>query len=398
MGGPKNPFSFQRPTMPRKAAAVAKLFNITIPEPDLEETVDILRSSSAAPKDDAQLCIMMSSDEEFPESDDESGVPKEAFESSDDEGETAVPALGNQLQEFFSSSEDESKPESPRQKGALPGRASKRAYSAGRAKAGASCLLGKPVCLHALGRLLAVGASTLEKLRRGENVFTGRSERPKHPIFGFCLDNETSAKWHSVAVFLWHIYHSSAEFMPSNLRIPSRRTEALHATTVDDGDADFSARYVAKALNELSEYSADINVTMLGPGGEGAPKRWLQHSNRTELYHEFVAYSEANNMQPASFGTFLKVVNCVMKPGMRGAHLAFRKAGDHAQCDVCWRLKLCIRQSRSNDERMQHHKALIKHTLSQWLDRQEYWRHRSLSHSYFQQFAEMGEKFLGEYF
>ena len=397
-------FSFQRLALSCKAAAVARLFNVSIPQRDLEESLAILRTSSATRRDKTQPDIMMSSDEEFGVSDDEPGVAKEIFESSDDGGEAAVPALGNQLcceQEFFSSSDESPKPESSCQTGkkeVVARSASKRAYTNRRSRTGAARFLGKPVCLQALRRLLAIGTSTLDKLRHSQVAFTGRSARPKHPIFGFCLDGEASAKWHSVAVFLWHIYHSSAEFMPSNLRLPRGRKETpepFDRATVDGDDQDFSVRYVSKVLSELHEYSADINVKMLGPGGDDVPKRWLQHSNRTELYHEYVAYSEANNLKPASYSTFLKVVNCVMKPGMRGSHLAFRKAGDHAQCDVCWKLKRCIRQSRTHDERMQHHKVLIKHTLSQWLDRQEYWRHRALSHSYFQQFAEMGEKLLG---
>ncbi|CAK9089702.1 Modification methylase BanI (M.BanI) (Cytosine-specific methyltransferase BanI) [Durusdinium trenchii] len=264
----------------------------------------------------------MSSDEEFGVSDDEPGVAKEIFESSDDGGEAAVPALGNQLcceQEFFSSSDESTKPESSCQTGkkeVVARSASKRAYTNRRSRTGAARFLGKPVCLQALRRLLAIGTSTLDKLRHSQVAFTGRSARPKHPIFGFCLDGEASAKWHSVAVFLWHIYHSSAEFMPSNLRLPRGRKETpepFDRATVDGDDQDFSVRYVSKVLSELHEYSADINVKMLGPGGDDVPKRWLQHSNRTELYHEYVAYSEANNLKPASYSTFLKVVNCVMK-------------------------------------------------------------------------------------
>ena len=262
-----------------------------------------------------------------------------------------------------------------------------------RRQPGTAQFLGKPVCVRALSRLLAIGTSTLHKMRRGEEVFAGRPARPKHPVFEFCLDGELQAKWHAVVVFLWRIYHSSAEFLPNHFKLPAAECEAPFPDEGgDDSAEDFSQRYVSKVLNELDVYSADMNVMLLGPGNPDAPKRFLQHSTRTELFFEYVAYAEASGEQAASYSTFLRVANAVMKLGMRGGQLAYRKAGDHAQCDICWQLKQEIRQAKDRKERESRHKAYVKHVLSQWLDRQCYWQHRSTSHASFQEM--MGTKMM----
>ena len=72
-----------------------------------------------------------------------------------------------------------------------------------RRSAGSAQFLCKPVCWSALRRLLGVGDSTLQKMRRGEQVYGGRPKRPKHPVFGFSMDDATSRKWHGVVTFLW---------------------------------------------------------------------------------------------------------------------------------------------------------------------------------------------------
>lgn len=70
-----------------------------------------------------------------------------------------------------------------------------------RRPAGSTQFLGKHVCWSALRRLLGVGDSTLQKLRSGERAYTGRAKRPKHPVWGFCIDDATSKKWHGVVTF-----------------------------------------------------------------------------------------------------------------------------------------------------------------------------------------------------
>ena len=330
------------------------------------------------------------------------GPGQQFFSSSDDDKATSPKVLDMDMNSgkseglFMPSSDSDlesgrnggpghDKPES----GGCPSSLSKQRRVAGTAQ-----FLGKPVCVRALSRLLAVGTSTLHKMRRGEEVFAGRPARPKHPVFGFCLDGELHAKWHAVVVFLWRIYHSSAEFLPNHFKLPAAQCEAPFPDEGGDCAEDFSQRYVSKVLNELDVYSADMNVMLLGPGNPDAPKRFLQHSTRTELFFEYVAYSEANGQETASYSTFLRVANCVMKPGMRGGQLAYRKAGDHAQCDICWQLKQEIRQAKDRKERESRNKAYVKHVLSQWLDRQCYWQHRSTSHASFQQLMEMGSKMI----
>lgn len=262
---------------------------------------------------------------------------------------------------------------------------------------GSAQFLRKPVCWSALRRLLGVGDSTLQKMRRGEKIYGGRPKRPKHPVFGFCMDDSASKKWHGVVIFLWNTYHSCAEFMPNHLRsgLNKAESESRFPSSVEDREgAEFVRRYVSKALMELHVYSADVNVMHMGPHSDDAPKRYLQHSSRTELFWEYTAYCQANDQEPASMSTFMRVANRVLKPGMRGSALAFRKVGEHGQCDTCFELKLAIKQSKTEQEREANYSAYMKHVLSQWLDRQIYWHHRSQSHAYFQKLLAVGEKFL----
>ena len=263
-----------------------------------------------------------------------------------------------------------------------------------RRPAGSAEFLRKHVCWSALRRLLGVGDSTLQKLRSGQQAYAGRPKRPKHPVFGFCIDDATSKKWHGVVTFLWFTYHSCAEFMPNHLRSSGSKDEAPFPSNDEDTE-DFSQRYVSKALMELNVYSSDINVMHMGPDSDKAPKRYLQHSSRTELFWEYTAYCIASGQEAASLSTFMRVTNCVLKPGMRGSALAFRKVNEHGQCDTCWKLKLSIKQSKSETDREANFSAYLKHVTSQWMDRQVYWHHRSQSQAFFQKVVEMGTKFLG---
>ena len=63
------------------------------------------------------------------------------------------------------------------------------------------------------------------KGRAGESAYTNTRRRtaPKHPVFRFKLDHKTSAKWVGVVMFLWEVYHSSAEVMPTDLQKFLRR-------------------------------------------------------------------------------------------------------------------------------------------------------------------------------
>ena len=139
-----------------------------------------------------------------------------------------------------------------------------------RRPAGSAQFLGKHVCWSALRRLLGVGDSTLQKLRSGQQAYTGRPKRPKHPVFGFCIDDATSKKWHGVVTFLWFTYHSCAEFMPNHLRSCGGKDEAPFPSNDEDKE-DFSQRYVSKALMELNvllRHQRDAHGPRLGKGSQ----------------------------------------------------------------------------------------------------------------------------------
>lgn len=86
-------------------------------------------------------------------------------------------------------------------------------------------LLGMNVCLSAFQALLGVGSSTLQRLRRGEHVRTNR-RRPKmvkHPLLSRRLDNSAEhLKWPKVLMFLWLLYQSSAEILPTRFVLPNQ--------------------------------------------------------------------------------------------------------------------------------------------------------------------------------
>eukprot|EP00435_Cladocopium_sp_Y103_P032873 s460_g8.t1 len=407
-----------QPMTSREAAALSQFLNAPHPDSQLSQTISAIQQpsqSSVAKLGSSSLSndLVLASDEEdvARRSDSEpDAVHQELFESSDD-GTLAKRSAnlsclddddcdanwhassddGDLVMHSSGDSEDvEVRTSSTQKKG-------QKGLPAERRSAGSAQFLCKPVCWSALRRLLGVGDSTLQKMRRGENIYEGRPKRPKHPVFGFCMDDAAAKKWHGVVTFLWHTYHSCAEFMPNHLRagLNKAESESRFPSGVEDTEAaEFVRRYVSKALMELHVYSSDVNVMHMGPHSENAPKRYLQHSSRTELYWEYTAYSVANDQEAASMSTFLRVTNKVLKPGMRGSALAFRKIGEHGQCDTCFELKLAIRKSKTEAEREANYSAYLKHVLSQWLDRQVYWHHRSQSHAYFQKLLTMGEKFL----
>ena len=70
--------------------------------------------------------------------------------------------------------------------------------------------LGMKVCQYAFQGLLGIGGSTLNRLRKDESAFTQsrRPEKPKHPVFGFCLDGQR--KWVGVLMFHCQQRHTRA--------------------------------------------------------------------------------------------------------------------------------------------------------------------------------------------
>ena len=265
----------------------------------------------------------------------------------------------------------------------------KRAYRKRRAEG--FMLLGMPVCAWALRALLGYGEGTIQRIRAGDRVFS-RAPTPKHPVFGFRLDGKTDRKWMGVVSFLWQVYQSAAELMPTDMRRSTKVGESPFPEKVQDPDHEL--RCVNKFMQTLATYSSDVECHLIGPGTFSGACRYLQSSSRTELYYEYIAASKAKGEEPGSYATFLRVANSILKPGLRAGHLKFRGICQHGQCNVCYELKTKIRKATTPDSRQEHYRSFSHHLLSQWLDRQQYWAFRTLSHQWFQNSLELGNRML----
>ena len=254
--------------------------------------------------------------------------------------------------------------------------------------------LDKPICISALQALLGVGSSTLQRIRSGERGYTNnrRELGPKHPTFGFRLDSNVGAKWVGVVMFLWETYQSCAELMPTDFKLPKAGPDEA---PFPKDDPDWELRHINEFLKSLQTYATDPDRNMIGPGTFCGTCRYLQASSRTELYWEYHARCKAKTEEPGSYSTFLRVANCILKPGIRGGHLRFRGKTQHGMCNICYELKINIRKSRSVDVRQEAYRSYSQHLLSQWLDRQQYWSYRSLSNTWVKTCVEMGQRHFG---
>eukprot|EP00435_Cladocopium_sp_Y103_P043291 s1803_g12.t1 len=236
--------------------------------------------------------------------------------------------------------------------------------------------LGKTVCVRACSRLLGVGQKTLQRLRNGESIYTmkSRPKLPTHPAFGFAMRGDTAEKWPQIVMYLWHVYHSAAEYMPDGVRHKLGKPQLPEAPfNCQDRDADDIERHVNGFLKRLQTYSSDIDVHLIGPGTFKGERRHLQHGNQTELFYEYLAFCEARNQAPCSYTTFIRVCNKVIGPHVRSGHLHFRKESEHSKCDVCVRLKQSLKFRHGRCEassREANIRAYSMHILAQWLDRQ----------------------------
>ena len=299
-----------------------------------------------------------------------------------------VDAFGDSSPSVFAASDEEASTGDTRKR--------KRPYAARRTET--LLFLGKQVCSRACSRLLGIGQTTLQHLRRGEQAFTMKSRaRPaKHPAFGFAMRGDVAEKWPGIIMFLWHVYHSAAECMPNSLRHGLAKPELKEAPFSENRDTDDIARSVNGFLQGLQTYYADIDVRLIGPGTFRGERRHLQHGNQTELFYEYLAYCEARAQEPSSYTTFIRVCGKVIGPHVRSGHLHFRKEGDHAKCDMCTRLKqaLKFKNGRCQADREESIRAYSNHILSQWMDRQVYWSMRSLSHTWIQSQQALAQRIL----
>lgn len=321
-------------------------------------------------------------------------VPEPDFEATDSDCQESADdnegfLLESDSGHFYASDAEEARPTAGSRKRAYTDRRTEKIR-----------ILGKTVCWKAGARLIGVGQTTLNKLRNGEAIYTQKAKvkAPVHPEFGFAMRGDIAEKWPSIVMFLWLVYHSAAECMPTPNSTHALKPKILQeAAFVEDREPDDITRHVNTFMNSLEKYQSDINIHMIGPGTFRGERRYLQHSSRSELYFEYVAYATSiGDDKPASHTTFLRVAGKVLGPHERSGLLKFRKPGEHSKCDVCTRLKKAMRVKRGRGLDPADKDSAIReystHVLSQWLDRQVYWSMRTLSQNWFRQQAHVGER------
>ena len=124
------------------------------------------------------------------------------------------------------------------------------------------------MCSKAYQKLLGVGDSTLTKLKNGEPAYTmhDRTEIPRHPVLGFALDR--GRLWQKVLMFLWIIYMSQAEVLPTTFNAACETPFSKI-----DKDEDFGLRTVNQYLNSLNTCQFNVDLLNMGPGTFNGPKR-----------------------------------------------------------------------------------------------------------------------------
>lgn len=250
--------------------------------------------------------------------------------------------------------------------------------------------LGKDVCQRAHAQLMQIGAGSIQRLRQGKPAFQKRQALPRHPGVGRALRMTDRSRWQKVLTFLWLLYHSQAEVLPTKFKMPSgylKEGFQKQSDDDDDEDEDFQARYVHSFLQSLETYHKMPDFDSMGPGTFSGPRRYLQHRKPIDVYNEYVAHSTANGEKPCCLSTFMSVFRATYKD-----HLKFRNKGEHAECNICSKMKKNMRNARTEEERLKAYKTYSAHILSQWVDRQTYWNQRMLSQAWFRHLSSIQKK------
>lgn len=118
--------------------------------------------------------------------------------------------------------------------------------------------LGKAVCKYSHARLFGIGAKVLQNLREGRAGYTMTGEErlrePKHPTLGVWLVRSSDGqKWKNILAFMWLLYSSCAEILPTKLVMPKDQFESFTKS-----DPDFEERYVQTFMQTL-EKNFDLN-------------------------------------------------------------------------------------------------------------------------------------------
>lgn len=159
------------------------------------------------------------------------------------------------------------------------GSSSKRPYATRRKDA--VKFLGQMVCVRSACRLLGVGQDTLQRLRAGQPGYKpGKKSFPTHPQFGFSMRGDVREKWPAVVMYLWLVYHSSAECLPTDpghrLLKPDNPAESPFPEMGQNQDDDELDRRVNAFMTSLNTYKTDVDVHLVGPGTFKGERRELQ--------------------------------------------------------------------------------------------------------------------------
>lgn len=256
------------------------------------------------------------------------------------------------------------------------------------------------MCRRALAALLSIGGSTFDRLRHGESVFTNSVRKPiqKHPLFGFALRGNVQHVWEEIIIFFYHVYHTTGEVLPDSwhmmqkgdLETPFPEDQPEAANKAEERD-----RLINSIGRTLNTSTTDIETQLIGPGSFSGPRRCVQHQTRTDFYFEFLAFAESRKSRTCSYSCFMKVASAVIKPGLQGSHLKFRKPGQHGQCDYCFTTRERVRAARTEAAKLEVERDLARHRLSQWQDRQVYWSFRNMSQRFFSNLLATNSELLG---
>lgn len=81
-------------------------------------------------------------------------------------------------------------------------------------------------------------------------------------------------KWQYVLCFLWLLYHSAAEVLPTKFRMPNGY---LKEEIEGDDEEEFLVRYVGTFMQNREAYHNMPHLQSIGPGSFEGPRRFLQH-------------------------------------------------------------------------------------------------------------------------
>ena len=246
-------------------------------------------------------------------------------------------------------------------------------------RSGKFTFLQQVVCARAHQKLYGIGSIALQNLRNNVPAYTmheKRVEEPKHDVLKVSMKrNSENMKWPQIVTFFWLLYISAAEVLPTKLAMP----DSWQIETAES-DPDFSERFTAGFFQNLEKHFELCHPGQIGPGTFQGPRRFLEYAKPLDLYMQYTAYADNENIKPASFATFLRVFNKVFS-----SHLKFREKAEFGQCEVCYKYKMKIKKAKSRGERNQWTRSYSSHLFSQWRDRQFYWRMRELSRQFFMQ-------------